>query len=120
MKFSDRMGKRIMREGRDWDPSMPDTEVALNYEDNLDLVFAQQNRAMKEDSITAAINTDFFSKVDSLNSAKSTRHNPAKTRRADRNKTFKWERLDDVKMSITFICLSGGCCMCLAKSLKEL
>ena len=53
---------------------------------------------MKGDSIATEINTGDFSRVDSLNSAKSTRHDPVTTRRADRNETFKWERLNDVKM----------------------
>ena len=62
------------------------------------IVFEQQIQAMKGESNAAAINADFFSKVDSSNSAKSIRHDPVKTRRADRNKTCEWERLYDVKM----------------------
>ena len=53
---------------------------------------------MKEDSIATAINTDFLSKVDGSNSAKITRHDPAKTRKAEKNKMYTWERLDGVKI----------------------
>ena len=98
MKFSDRMGERITPGGRDWNPNMPDTEVTLNYDNDLDLIFEMQIRAMKGDPIATAINTGNFSKVNSLNSAKSTRHDPVRTRRTDRNNTSKWERLDDAKM----------------------
>ena len=77
---------------------MPDVEVTLNYDNELDLILKIQIRATKGDSITTAINTEDFSKVDSLNSAKSTRHDPVRTRRENRNKTSKWERLDGVKM----------------------
>ena len=77
---------------------MPGAEVTLNYGDKLDLIFEMQIRAMKGDSIATAINTGDFSKVDSLKSAKSTRHAPLRTRRADSNKTSELERLDGVKM----------------------
>ena len=53
---------------------------------------------MKGDSVATAINTDFLSKVDSSNSAKSTRRDPVKTRKAERNKIYTWECLDDVKI----------------------
>lgn len=33
IRFSNRMGERIMSGGRDWDPLMPDVEVTLNYDD---------------------------------------------------------------------------------------
>ena len=72
---------------RDWNPDMPDAVVTLNCDDDLDLSFETQIRAMKGDSIATAINTGDFSRVDSLNSPKSTRHDPAITRRPDRNKT---------------------------------
>ena len=42
IKFSNRMGERMMPGGRDWDPSMPDAEVTINYDDKLDLIFEQQ------------------------------------------------------------------------------
>ena len=53
---------------------------------------------MKGDSFATAINTGDFSRVDGLNSVKSTRHDPVTTRRVNRNKTSQWERLNDVKM----------------------
>ena len=55
-------------------------------------------RAIKGESIATAIDTGDFSKVDSSNNAKSTRHAPVRTRRADRNKTSKLERLDGIKI----------------------
>ena len=91
--------ERIVPGGRDWNSDMPDAVVTLNYDNYLDLSFETQIRAMKGSSIATAINTEDFSRVGSLNSTKSTRHNPFTTRRADRNKTYKWERLNDVKMS---------------------
>ena len=57
MKFSDRMGERITPGGRDWNPNMLDTEVTLNYDDELDLTFEMQIQAMKGESIATAINT---------------------------------------------------------------
>ena len=39
IKFSNRMGERIMPGGRDWNPDMPDASVTLNYDDDLDLTF---------------------------------------------------------------------------------
>ena len=59
IRFSDRMGERIMPGGRDWDPSMPDAEVTLNYNDKLDLDFEQQIRAMKGDSIATYSNQEY-------------------------------------------------------------
>ena len=66
---------------------MPDAEVTLNYDNKLDLIFQMQIRAMKGDPIATAIDTGDFLKVNSSNSAKSTRHDPVRTRRADRNET---------------------------------
>ena len=73
-------------------------EVTLHYNDKLKLNFGHQIRAMKGDSIATAIKIDFLSKVDISNSAKSTRHDQVKTRKAKRNKIHSWERLDDVKI----------------------
>ena len=53
---------------------------------------------MKGDSIATAINTGDFAKVASSNSAKSSRHDPVKARRANRDKKSEWERLDDAKI----------------------
>ena len=99
IRFSDRMGERVMPGGRDWNPLMPDAKVTLNYDDKLELVFEQQIQAMKGDLIATAINTDFLSKVDSSKGSKSTRHDPVKRRKVERNKIYTWECLDDVKMS---------------------
>ena len=55
IKFSDRMGERITSGCRDWNLNMPDAEVALNYDDELDLIFEMQIRAMKGDSIATAM-----------------------------------------------------------------
>ena len=97
-RFSNRMGERVIPGGRNWDPLMPNVEVTRNYDDKLELDFEHQIRAMKWDSIPTAINTDFLSKVDSLNSAKSTRHDPVKTRKAEKNKIYTRERLGDIKI----------------------
>ena len=87
IKFSDRMGDRIIPGSRDWDPDMPDAAVTLNYDNDLDLTFETRIRAMRGDLIATTINTGDFSRVDSLNSAKSTRHDSVTTRRTDRNET---------------------------------
>ena len=84
--------------GRNWDSLMPDAEVTRNYDNKLELDFEHQIRAIKEDSIPTAINTDFLSKIDSSDIAKSTRHDLVKTRKAERNKIYTWERLGDVKI----------------------
>ena len=55
---------------------MPDAAVTLNYNNNLDLTFEPLIRAMEGDSIAPATNAGVFSRVDSLNSAKSARHDP--------------------------------------------
>ena len=60
------------RERADSSATALNTEVTLNYDNKLDLIFEMQIRAMKGDLIATAINTGDFSKVDSLNSAKST------------------------------------------------
>ena len=91
------MGERIMPGGRDWDPDMPDAAVTLNYDDDVDLTLETRIRATRGDSIATAINTGDFARVDRLNSAKSARHDPVTRRRADRNKTSEWQRLNDVK-----------------------
>ena len=90
-KLTDRMWKRPMSGGRDWNPSMPDAETMLTYDDVLDLTFSISIRAMKGDSIATAINTNFFSIADSSNWAK-------RTRMDDSNEEPDWERLDDVKI----------------------
>ena len=84
--------------GRDWDPNMSDAEATLDRDDKLELEFDTPICAMKGDSIATAINTRDFSKVDSSNGAKSTRHDPAAARRADSDNTSGWERLDDTKI----------------------
>ena len=56
IRFSDKMGERVMPGGRDWGPLMPDAEVTLNYDDKLVLEFGQRIRAMKGDSIATYSN----------------------------------------------------------------
>ena len=74
MEFSDRMEERVMPGGRDWDPHMSDAEATLDCDDKLEIEYdTPAVRAMKGDSIATAINTEDFSKVDSSNSAKSTK-----------------------------------------------
>ena len=43
---------------------------------------------MKGESVATAINIDFLSKIDSSDSAKSTRHDSVNTRKAERNKIY--------------------------------
>ena len=97
-KWSDRMRERIMPGGRNWNLKRSEAETTLDCDNELELEFDIPIRAMKGDSIATAINTASFSKVHSSNSAKSTRHNPVTTRRADRDETSKWESLDNTKM----------------------
>ena len=40
-----------MSRGRDWNPSMPDAETMLTYDDEPDLSFSMPIRTMKGDSI---------------------------------------------------------------------
>ena len=98
IRFSNRMGERVVAWGRDWDSLIPGAEVTLHHDGQAEAEFEYQIRAVKGDSIATAIKTDFLSKVDSSNSAKSTRHDPVKTRKAERNKIYSWERLDYVKI----------------------
>ena len=77
---------------------MSDAEATLDCDDKLELEFDTPIRAIKGDSIATAINTEDFSKADSSNSAKSTRHGPVTARRADSDNTSGWECLDDTKI----------------------
>ena len=98
VEFSDRMEERVMPGGRDWDPNMSDAEATLDCDDKLELEYGTRIRAMIGDSIAKAINIEDFSKVDSSNSVKSTRHDPVAARMADADSTSGWECLDDTKI----------------------
>ena len=74
---------------------MSDAETTLDCDDKLELEYDTRIRAMKGDSVATEINTEDFSKVDSSNSAKSTRHDPVAARRAGADNTFGWECLDN-------------------------
>ena len=89
VEFSDRMEERVIPGGRDWDPHMSDAEATLDCDDKLEIEYDTPVRLMKGGSIATAINTEDFSKVDSSNSSKRTRHDPVAARRAGADNNFR-------------------------------
>ena len=78
---------------------MPDAETTLHYSDELELEFETSIRPMQGDSVLAtAINTDFFSRVDSSNRVASIGRDPVRRMNAGRNRNVSWERLEDVEI----------------------
>ena len=91
IKLTDRMGDKPLSKGRDWNPNMPDAEIKLTCDDDLDLSFSMPVRTMKGDSVATAINTNFLSQNDSSNWA-------TRSKREEIDEEEGWERLDDVKI----------------------
>ena len=91
IKLTDRMGDKPVSKGRDWNPNMPDAEIALTCDEDLDLSFSMSVRTMKGDSVATAINTNFLSQNDSSNWA-------TRLKREDIDEEKGCERLDDVKI----------------------
>ena len=96
IRVTDRLGKEVVGWGRDWDPSMSDTDATLHYRDDLELEFDVKICSMQGNSVATAINTDFWSRIDGSNRVASMGHDHARRRNAGKNGNNSWEHLEDV------------------------
>ena len=85
MSLPGRMGSKVRPWGRDWEQTMPMPD-------------AKNCQAMKGDSISTAINSSFFDRMDSSNRTESTRNNPNKKRKVKKGEVLPWEYLNYAPM----------------------
>ena len=75
---------------------MSDADATLHYRDDLELEFEVKIWSMQGNSVATAINTDFWSRIDSSNRVASMGHDHARRRNAGKNGNNSWEHLEDV------------------------